>query len=69
MNARMESRIVLRRSQTGWTATFSGPCAREVVQHFGTDTLPTPYTPRAPAHVVRDALAILNPDAVVEVAQ
>ena len=61
------SEITLKRSSTGWTATFSGDAAREIWYLFKTDTIPTAYTADAPAAKVQRLTAALWPDCEVKV--
>ena len=62
----MENRIALSIRDGTWHATFTDP---EIRRLFGTDTLPTPYTSRAPAETVLAEVSQRNPDCVVTVAQ
>ena len=57
--------IKLHRGADAWYATFSDP---EVRKAFGTNTIPTAYTNRAPAAQVFRAISELNPNALVEIA-
>jgi len=50
--------IRLHRNAVLWSATFSDP---EVVQLFGTDTIPTPYRAHMPAEFVCHQVQIRNP--------
>jgi hypothetical protein len=56
--------IRLRKSTTGWTAQFSDPA---VLRLFGTDTLPLPYTAKAPAETVIANVREGHPTAAIEV--
>ena len=58
--------IRLKRTPDGWTAIWLGPHAYEVMQLFGTNTLPTGFTARAEASKVLHEIAQLNPGVVVE---
>lgn len=58
----MQRVIILRRSSTGWTAT-----SEAYRPLFGTDTLPTAFTPDAPAEHVWATIQGTNPDALVRV--
>ena len=62
----MENRITLAVRDGTWHATFTDP---EIVQRFGTDTLPTPFTSRAPAETVLAEISRRNPNCVVTVGQ
>ena len=55
----MEKRITLTRTEKGWMVTFHADA--EVMELFGTDTLPTSYTAEAPALTVLNAIRALNP--------
>ena len=62
----MENRITLAVRDGTWHATFTDP---EIRRLFGTDTLPTPYTSRAPAETVLAEVSRRNPDSVVTLGQ
>ena len=57
----------LNLTSDGWTVTHyaqgrdDGPRIREIVDLFGTTTLPTPFTAAAPVDRVRAELERLNP--------
>lgn len=55
-------KMELFKTETGWNVTTDNP---EVMELFGTDTLPTGYTARADAGRVVDAIRALNPGADV----
>ncbi len=57
----MDNRIEIYKGADGWMAQFMGAQAVEIRRLFGTDTLPTAYTERAPADIVWGALAEQNP--------
>lgn len=57
--------IRLKRTPDGWTTIWLGPHSYEVMQLFGTNTLPTGFTAGASAVMVLAEIARLNPDAVV----
>lgn len=59
------SRIVISKCDTGYNATYSGPIASEVIELFGTATLPTGFTAAAVASDVLAKLRAANRDAVV----
>jgi len=56
---KMEKRITLTRTEKGWMATFHGDA--EILELFGTETIPTSYTAEAPALTVLNAIRALNP--------
>ena len=58
--------IRLKRTPDGWTAIWLGPHSYEVMQLFGTITLPTGFTARAEASMVLAEIRKLNPSVVVE---
>lgn len=60
----MKERIELFRGKFSWMARSNDP---KVVEMFGTDTIPTAFTPEANATKVRHAIERLNPDAEVVV--
>jgi len=64
----MENRIKLWSDGVDWRATFIGPWAREVVEMWGTDTLPTPYKATAPAARVLALVRSRNPLVPVDLA-
>jgi hypothetical protein len=57
--------ITLTRSPDCWLATYDDP---QVIELFGTPTVPTPFTPATVASVVLRKIQELNPDAVVLIA-
>jgi hypothetical protein len=48
-----------------WHATYSGPHAAEIVALFGSATIPTAFTDRAPLATVREALRARNPGVTI----
>lgn len=48
-----------------WLAQFSGAHAAPIVEAFGCDTIPTPYSLAAPLDMVIADIARLNPDAAI----
>ena len=56
---KMEKRITLHRGLQFWMVTFHADA--EVMELFGTDTLPTSYTAETPALTVLNAIRALNP--------
>ena len=48
-----------------WQAKFAGPHARQVIDLFGTDTLPTPFGQRYPAAKVLAHIKERNPQCTV----
>lgn len=59
-------KITLRKTNTGWMATFHGDA--EMLELFGTDTIPTAFTAQAPAGMVLKEIAALNPGYEIEIA-
>ena len=57
----MTNRIELRIEGNQWVAQWIGRHAAEIVDLFGTDTVPTPYMGSAPAAVVLAQVMSLNP--------
>ncbi len=57
--------IEIHRGSTGWLATYHGPHANEIIELFGTTTLPLPWTLRAPVGVVLNDLRARTPDATI----
>ncbi len=57
--------IILRRTPSCWTATFVNDA--EVLRLFGTDTLPTAFTAKAPQGMVLEAVRAKNSDCDVMV--
>lgn len=60
-------RIILSRTPGAWVATFPGDA--EILELFGTDTIPTPWHPNAPEEMVIEAIRAKNPDHAIEVAR
>ena len=54
--------ITLSRGLDCWLATFTDPL---VIEAFGSDTIPTAFTPSAPAELVLENIRRLNPGAAV----
>lgn len=62
--------IRLYRVRSGWIADMRAAAdVTRVRQLFGTDQIPTAWTAAADPYTVRDAIARLNPDERVLVAQ
>ena len=57
--------IKLYRTEAGWMARFEGPHSVVMRAGFNTDTLPTAFTAQVEAGTVLQAIAQLNPDALV----
>ena len=57
--------ILVTRSARGFDATFSGPEAENVIRLFGTNVIPTAFTPKARIETVMSELQRLNPGALV----
>ena len=57
--------ITLKQSGGIWVAEHSGPGSDEIVDLFGTGTLPTTYTANMPGAGVQDAIRKLNPEHAV----
>ena len=57
--------ILIKRTPDGYSATFSGSDLKGMMEAFGTDTLPTPFTGRAELRDVIAAVEALNPGSVV----
>lgn len=55
--------ITLIRTSSEWLARFDGDA--EVMELFGTYTIPTAYTAQASPATVYDAIAKLNPEHVI----
>ena len=53
--------ILIHLGEQGWLATYHGPHAAKIVNLFGTCTIATAWTPRAPLATVIQAIKILNP--------
>ena len=64
----MQDTIALRRTASGWVATFEGPQAAGVRELFGTDTLPTPFGTDTPANTVLVAVRLRNEGMGVRIA-
>jgi hypothetical protein len=60
--------VILHHTPTCWLAEFRGPIAEDMKDSVGSETVPTGFNGHVPACVVRQAIALLNPDASVTVA-
>jgi hypothetical protein len=61
----MPHEIILSQGPDSWLATFTDPAIKEAL---GTDTLPCPFTNRAPAERVLSEIQKLNPTTTVSLA-
>ena len=61
----MPHKIILSQGPDSWLATFTDPAIKEAL---GTDTLPCPFTNRAPAERVLSEIQKLNPTTTVSLA-
>ena len=61
----MPHEIILSQGPDSWLATFTDPAIQEAL---GTDTVPCPFTNRAPAERVLSEIRKLNPTATVSLA-
>ena len=52
--------LTLIRGKNCWLLKFEGPQAQEIIDLFGTDTLPTPWTESADAATVQAEIKRLN---------
>jgi hypothetical protein len=57
----MRNRILIHLGESGWLATYQGAHTRNVIELFGTATIPTAYTSRAPIGLVIAELRNKNP--------
>jgi hypothetical protein len=57
--------ISLSIGRDSWLATYRGPHAAEIIELFGTDTIPTAFTPAAPLSTVRDFIRSKHPGATI----
>lgn len=48
-----------------WFAKFTGPHAAEILELFGTDTIPTAFKSRTPTAIVLAEVQKLNPGVLV----
>ena len=62
-----QNKIELYVSAGTWMAAHFGPMAAQVVDLFGTNVLPTPYTAKADGEYVRGQIAGRNPEVTVTV--
>lgn len=62
----MQNEIHVHLGSQGWLATHFGPHAVEIFDLFGTTTVPTAFTSRAPLASVIETLKVKNPGAVVK---
>lgn len=63
----MQNTITLIKANGMWAAKYSGPHARQLVQLFGTDVLPTPFEDSTASYMVFNVVKGKNMDCVVEV--
>lgn len=63
----MKNKIQLFPTPQAWMARFIGPHAEGVIDAFGCDVIPTPFTAKANAETVRRAIANRNPGVDVDV--
>jgi hypothetical protein len=56
--------ITLVWTPTGWMLRTTDPKVKEL---FGTDTIPTPFTAKAPTSMVLKEISRQNPDMVIRV--
>ena len=61
----MPHEIILSQGPDSWFATFTDPAIQEAL---GNDTLPCPFTNRAPAERVLSEIQKLNPTTTVSLA-
>ncbi len=64
---KLDRTITLTRQGGMWVATHSGRGSDDVLELFGTTTLPTPYLAVVKPRIVLNAIALLNRDAVVTI--
>ena len=55
------NQLTLIRGKNCWLLKFEGPQAQEVIDLFGTDTLPTPFTELADTATVQAEIKRPNP--------
>ena len=58
----MPDAIELYRAPSAWMARSIGPHSAEIIRLFGTDVLPTAFTPAASPADVLESIQKLNPD-------
>lgn len=61
--------VLMHHTPAWWIAEFRGPLGHQMREAAGTDTVLTGFNGHVPAEVVCQAIAILNPDAQVSVAE
>jgi hypothetical protein len=61
--------VLMHHTPAWWIAEFRGPIGRQMREAAGSDTLLTGFNGHIPAEVVCQAIAILNPDAQVSLAE
>src|SRR5688572_28455178 len=61
--------IILHHTPRCWMAEFRGPVARAMAAIAGADIVPTGFNGHVPGTVVCSAIALLNPDAEVSLAE
>lgn len=60
--------VILHHTEKCWMAEFRGPIAREMTAMTGVDILPTGFSGHLPAVVVCSAIALLNANAEIKLA-
>lgn len=63
----MQNRIYLslNGSDDVWMARFAGPMRSQILEAFGTDTLPTAFSSQADPEAVERVIQGQNPDALI----
>ena len=68
MPSETESAVITLTRQGGvWTARNDGPETANIIELFGTATLPTPFRDTVPATTVLERIQRLNPGATVRI--
>lgn len=61
----MQNEIQIIRTATGYCAKYIGPHATQIKKIMGTDTIPTPFTAKAPIDMVIVEVAKRNPGVLI----
>lgn len=64
----MKAQVILHHTTACWMAEFRGAVGDEMKAMAGADIVPTGFNGHVPGPVVRQAIALLNPDSTVTIA-
>jgi hypothetical protein len=61
MASKAEGRMIVRLEGNGWMIDHEGPVGEEMMELFGTKTIPSPFLKSTPVSQVIEVLKELNP--------